>query len=77
MYDFNEMSNRNPIDEKVSLLHDFCILRKGATKQEAAIRNILANCPSEIAMEQKLYNVLRGNETLKDLIKREELNCIN
>ena len=77
MYIYNEGININPIDEKIELLHDFCILRKNATKQEAAIRNILSTCKSEIQMEQKLYNVLHGNETLKDLIKREELRCIN
>ena len=64
----------NPIDDKINLLRDFCILRRGATKQEKAIRNILSNCKSEIQMEQKLYNVLHGIETLKDLIRREEKN---
>ena len=73
----NELSVVNPIDEKVELLKDFCILRKGATNQEKAIRAILGNCKTEIQMEQKLYNVLRGNESLKELIQREETKCLN
>lgn len=61
----------NIIDEKIELLHDFCILRGNAHKQEQAVRNILANCKTEVQMEQKLHNVLKGEETLKDLIMRE------
>ena len=71
MYMHNEMADRNIVDDKIELLKDFCILRKGATKQEESVRIILSNCPNELAMERKLFNVLHGNESLKDLIKRE------
>ena len=71
MYIHNESQDRNIIDEKVELLRDFCILKNNATKQEEAIRKILASCSSEVQMEQKIHNVLYGKESLKDLIKKE------
>jgi hypothetical protein len=60
----------NPIDDKISLLRDFCLLKRNASKQEAAVRQILGDCETETQMEQKLYNVLHGKETLKDFIAR-------
>ena len=74
MYMHNDIAI-DPIDEKVQLLHDFCILTDESVEDEATIRNILATCKTELQMEHKLHNVLRGNETLKDLIQREELKC--
>ena len=62
------------INEKISILRDFNILKYNSHKQEDAIRKILGNCKSEIQIDQKLHDILCGNETLKDLIKREELN---
>ena len=67
----------NYINEKIEIMNDLCILRKNATKQETAIRNILSACKNEIQVDQKLHNVILGNETLKDLIKREGQKCIN
>lgn len=63
----------DPIEAKIELLRDFCILRRGATKKEKQIRAILARCKSEIQMEQKLHNVLRGIETLDELIIKEKI----
>lgn len=65
------------INEKIEIMNDLCILRKNAPKQETALRNILSACENEIQIDQKLHNVLCGNETLKDLIKREGQKCIN
>ena len=67
----------NIINEKIELLHDFCVLNKRAPKQEQSVRDILSRCKSEIEIERKLHDVLRGYETLKQLIKREETRCIN
>jgi hypothetical protein len=64
---------RSLVDEKIELLKDFCILRRGATKQEEAVRNILATCDSEIQMEQKLYNMLHGKETIKEFISKNHM----
>lgn len=63
----------NIVEEKIELLHDFRVLLSNATKQEATIRNVLTLCPSYIRMEHKLHNILYGNETVKDFIKREEI----
>lgn len=59
------------INEKIKILRHFGIIESGNIEQKEAVRKILSNCKSEIAMEQKLYNVLRGNETLDNLIRRE------
>lgn len=67
---------KNLIDEKIELLRDFCLLRGRATKQEETIRKILATCDNEIQMEQKLHNVLRGKETLKDFIDRHYMSLV-
>lgn len=66
----------NPIDDKIEILRDFCILKRGAAKQEAAVREILENCENEIQMEQKLHNVLRGKETLKEFIGRHHMSLM-
>lgn len=76
MFIHNEMSERNPIDDKIEVLQDFCILRKNAKKQEMAVRAILATCDTEIQMEQKLYNMLRGKETIHDFIQREHMHLV-
>lgn len=65
-----------PIDEKIELLHDFGVLGENATKQEKDVRKILATCKNDIQMEQKLYNVLHGKETIKDLIARERMSLV-
>ena len=63
----------DPVEEKIKLLQDFRILLSNATKQEATIRNVLTLCKSEIRMEQKLHNVLYGNEAIQEFIEREEI----
>ena len=62
------------INEKIEILHELCILRSNATQQEAKLKNILGTCNTEIQVDQILHNVLCGNETLKDLIKRKYAN---
>ena len=59
------------INEKIEILHDLCILRPNAHRQEDALKNILGTCKTEIQIDQKVHNVILGHETLKDLIKRE------
>lgn len=59
------------VNEKIKILRHFGIIESGDIELKEAVRKILFGCKSEIQMEQKLYNVLRGNETLNDLIARE------
>jgi len=70
MYIHNE--NSNHLGDKIALLRDFKILGDRAIKQEMKVGFILAACKSEIEMEHKLHNVLYGNETLNELIDRQE-----
>ena len=71
MYNFNEMSKRDLISDKIQLLRDFKILLPNYKKQEAMMCNILTLCKTEMRMEHKIPNVLYNNETLKELIQRE------
>ena len=68
MYNFEIITN--PIDEKIEILHDFCILRPNAHKQEAAVRNILSACANEQQMDTKLHDLILGDETVKEFINR-------
>jgi hypothetical protein len=73
----------NPIDEKVSMLYEFCILIhpkvKGKGKEEVpddrepAVRTVLGNCKNEIQMEQVLHDVVIGNTTIDTMLKRKGL----
>lgn len=60
------------VNDKIELLQDFTILRDDDIKQEVSTRLLLTTCKSEIQMEQKLYNVLHGSETLEDLLARDD-----
>lgn len=68
MYVHNE--NSNPINQKLELLRDFCILKTNAYKQEEAIREILGACKSEMEMDRKLRDLLIGDKSLKEFIKQ-------
>ena len=68
----NNTDMRTWISDKIKLLHDFTILKSKYIKQEVDTYLLLGTCLSEIQMEQKLYNVLHGSETLKDLLEREK-----
>lgn len=71
MYIHNDSHDeKTPIDQKIELLQDFCILSRRAKKQEEMVRSILATCTSDVQMEQKLYHLLRGSETLQEFISR-------
>ena len=61
------------VEEKIGVLRDFKVLLSNASIQEATMRNILTLCKSDIRMEQKLHNVLYGNEPLRDLIDRDKV----
>ena len=63
--------DRTLIGDKISLLHDFTILKNGYVNQEVSVCLLLGTL-SEPQMERKLYNVLHGSETLKALIEREK-----
>lgn len=73
MYIHNNNTNmRMLISDKIELLYDFTILEERYIKQEVKTYLLLGTCQSEIQMEQKLYNVLHGSETLNTLLEREK-----
>ena len=67
-------NTRTLISDKISLLYDFTILKEKYIKQHIEVALLLNTCHSEIQMEQKLYNVLHGSETIKELLTREKDN---
>jgi hypothetical protein len=62
------------VDKKVSLLYDLCKLRKRkktSDNRENAVRALLASYKSEVQMDNAVHNIIMGNETLNDLLKRK------
>ena len=62
------------IDKKVSLLYDMCILfkrRKDTRERERAVRKMLASYETERQMDNAVHDVIVGNYTLNDLLKRK------
>ena len=65
------------VDKKVSLLYDFCILRKRKYKRpderEDAVRELLHSYNSQTAMDSAVRGVLVGDYTLNDMLTRRNL----
>lgn len=61
------------IDEKVKILRHFGILNRADKVTKSAVISVLAECKTEMEMEQCLYNVLHGSETLDQLFQRKGL----
>lgn len=63
------------VDKKVSLLYDFCILHKRKyqkpDEREDAVRNFLRSYNSEVLMDNAVRNILVGNCTLNEALKRK------
>lgn len=62
------------VDKKVSLLYDLCVLhRNGKNKdaREQAVRGLLASCKSEKQIDNAVHDVVMGNYTLNELLKRK------
>lgn len=61
---------RDIIAEKIKILKHFAIIPRGDHQTKSIIISILGECKTEMEMEQKLYNLLHGAETLDDFINR-------
>lgn len=59
------------VEKKISLLYDFRILKFHDSRANN-VRAILCRCPNEYAMTRQLRDLLVGNITLDDWIKRGE-----
>ena len=69
-----EMEMTELINEKISLLYDFCILTMQGHKHdnsECRVREMFSACKSEREMERTLHDVLVGKETLEQLLARK------
>lgn len=62
-----EITRKELIKSKLDLLDDFCLL-DGHRKQFKAI---LSKCPTERAMEIKLHDLLVGNISREDFLRKE------
>lgn len=71
MYTLDLKTKREIIKEKVKILGHFAVLPKGDREKRSAVVSVLAECKTETEMERCLYNVLRGNETLDELLQRK------
>ena len=62
------------VDKKVSLLYDLCVLyryRGSHDKREESVRNLFTSYRSEVQMDNAVHDILVGNYTLNDLLKRK------
>lgn len=61
------------VEEKISLLYDFCILRRGKHKakdsREQNVREMLLTCGNEARMEIALHGIHIGDYTLNKLLE--------
>lgn len=60
-------------EEKIMLLEDLGILtRKGDRYKKELLHEHLLKCSSEYEMTRMLHDVVRGNETIDDLLAKKE-----
>ena len=71
------------INAKISMLYQLCLLNKQVIRlgekhkkylpdaREASIRKLFNQCSNEIQIEQMLHNVVRGNETIDQMLERK------
>lgn len=59
------------IDEKICILYDMHILRKHTDNREQAVRQMLSSCQTDIQIENIILDVIVGNCTLNQMLKRK------
>lgn len=71
----SENTIADAVDKKVSLLYDFCILRRprgvSCDKREKYVREWLFTYTSEHQMTNALHGILIGNYTLDNVLKQK------
>ena len=77
-YTADDFSNETCVDtidtmiaKKIDLLIGFNIVDENDYKTQAKIIKILNDCGTETQMTQCLHDVIWGNESLKELLKRK------
>ena len=63
----DEINRKEIIKSKLDLLKDFCLL--GDSRKQ--FKAILSKCPTERAMEIKLHDLLVGNISREDFLRKE------
>ena len=59
--------------KKIHLLEDLCILKRKRDKhKKELILSYLLKCESEHEMTRMLHDVVRGDETIEELLARKE-----
>ena len=69
-----ECTLEDQIDKKVSLLYDMCMLVKNRYRHDAreqAVRDLLASYETETQINNAVRDVILGNITLNQLLKRK------
>ena len=63
-------TKKDLVDKKISLLHDFCLL-KTDDDREPLVRAVLDKCTDEYDMSHVLHDILVGNTTLDAMLTRK------
>lgn len=69
-----ECTLEDQVDKKVSLLYDLCVLykrRNCADNREEAVRQLLSSYETERQIDNAVHDIIVGNYTLNDLLKRK------
>lgn len=65
------------VDKKISLLYDFCILKRDKytkkDQREELVRTMLTECGTEQRITALLHDVLADRISLDELLKRNEV----
>lgn len=67
---FTIIANTRYVDTKLEILYDMHILPKGKRKREV-VRQWLLSYPTEISIDNAVHDIIVGNHTLTDALKRK------
>lgn len=67
---FTIIANTRYVDTKLEILYDMCILPKSKRKREV-VRQWLLSYPTEISIDNAVHDIIVGNHTLTDALKRK------
>ena len=59
---------KSAVREKISLLRDFCILKRDEKEKIEATKKLLSQCANEYEAERLLHGVFTDRYTLDDLL---------
>lgn len=63
-------SFEDEVDKKISLLYDFCILKR-KDEREPLVRQMLLTCQNRTQLDNLVHDIITGKCTLNAMLKRK------